>query len=269
MNIDSGADHTVVRADLITEADYTGGTSRVGDYSGYWRDVPMAEVWLGIGKEYKFKHKVLVVPRDCPHEVLLGNDLEMFDELYELARVHGNSDPQVKAVTRGEAKRQRENTVLDSALDAKDGAKPVQCHLGNQPLPSVTPNSEDPKDNDRGNGELGSGEAVQVEVEQEEVSVLEKDAQGGERVEVVEEDGQGGERVEEDAQGGERVEVVEGDVQEEVPEEYDEGAIVDGLVDGDIGADIPLPDMTGGEGEREKLIAEQRSDQSLKELWEW
>ena len=32
MNLDSGADHTVVRADLITEADYTGGTSRVGDY---------------------------------------------------------------------------------------------------------------------------------------------------------------------------------------------------------------------------------------------
>ena len=46
------------QADLITEADYTGGTSRVGDYYGYWRDVPMAEVWLGIGKEHKFKHKV-------------------------------------------------------------------------------------------------------------------------------------------------------------------------------------------------------------------
>ena len=100
---------------------------------------------------------------------------------------------------------------------------------------------------------------MQVEVEQEEVSVLEEDAQGGERVEVVEEN----------SQGGKRVEVVEGDVQEDVPEEYDEGAIVDGLVDRDIGADIPLPDMTGGEGEREKLIAEQRSDQILKELWEW
>jgi hypothetical protein len=64
MFLDSGADYTVVRADLITEADYTGSCSRVGDYYGCWRDVPVAEVWLGIGKEYKFKHHVLVVPRD-------------------------------------------------------------------------------------------------------------------------------------------------------------------------------------------------------------
>ena len=69
--------------------------------------------------------------------------------------------------------------------------------------------------------------------------------------------------LEEDAQGGERVEVVEGDVQEDVLEEYDEGAIVDGLVDGDIGADIPLLDMTGGDGERKKLIAEVRTRMSV------
>ena len=75
----------MVRADLVTEADYTGNTSRVGDYYGCWRDVPMAEVWVEVGKEYKFKHEVLVVPRDCPHEVLLGNDFGIFDELYKLA----------------------------------------------------------------------------------------------------------------------------------------------------------------------------------------
>ena len=61
MTLDSGADHTVVRADLITESNYT-GRSRVGDYYGYWRDVPTAEVCISIGKEYKFWHEVLVVP---------------------------------------------------------------------------------------------------------------------------------------------------------------------------------------------------------------
>ena len=44
-----------------------------------------AKVWIEIGKEYKFRHDVLVVPRDCPHEVLLGNDLEFFDDLYRIA----------------------------------------------------------------------------------------------------------------------------------------------------------------------------------------
>ena len=66
MTLDSGADHTVVRADLVTEAEYTGRSCRVGDYFGYFRDVPMAKVWLGIEKEYQLKHEVLVVPRDCP-----------------------------------------------------------------------------------------------------------------------------------------------------------------------------------------------------------
>ena len=61
----------------------------------------MAKVWLGIEKEYQLKHEVLVVPRDCPHEVLLGNDLIMFDELYKLAQVHGDSDSRVNAITRG------------------------------------------------------------------------------------------------------------------------------------------------------------------------
>ena len=46
----------------------------------------MANIWIKIGRDYKFMHEVLVVPRDCPNEVLLGNDLEIFDELYRLAQ---------------------------------------------------------------------------------------------------------------------------------------------------------------------------------------
>lgn len=115
MTLDSGADHTVVRADLITETDYTGRSSRVGDYYGCWRDVPTANVWIGIKDEYLFKHEVLVVPRDCPHEVLLSNDLEIFDDLYELAQARGDIDPQVKAITRRQAKKQKETDAVDRA----------------------------------------------------------------------------------------------------------------------------------------------------------
>lgn len=127
LTLDSGADHTVVRSDLITESDYTGRSVRVGDYYGCWREVPTAKVWLGIEKKYKFKHEVLVVPQDCPHEVLLGNDLTIFDELYKLAQVHGVSDCQVKVVTRRAAKKQREELLLDRVLDVRDSAQPVEC----------------------------------------------------------------------------------------------------------------------------------------------
>ena len=129
MTLDSGADHTVVRADLVTEAEYTGRSCRVGDYFGYFRDVPMAKVWLGIEKEYQLKHEVLVVPRDCPHEVLLGNDLLMFDELYKLAQVHGDSDSHVKAITRGEDKRQREKKALDRYWELKAWVRVLECAL--------------------------------------------------------------------------------------------------------------------------------------------
>ena len=186
MTLDSAADHTVVRADLVTDAEYTGRSCRVGDYFGYFRDVPMAKVWLGIEKEYKLKHEVLVVPRDCPHEVLLGNDLIMFDELYKLAQVHGGSDSHVKAITRGEAKRQREKRSLDRV---RDGAQPVHCPLGNQTPPMSTPNCVHPKAADSGSGEAETREAVLVEVDSEEedreVSVIEEDAQGGERAETL------------------------------------------------------------------------------------
>lgn len=234
MTLDSGADNTVVRADLVAEADYTGNSIRVGDYYGCWRNVPMAKVWIGIGDEFLFKHEVLVVPRDCPHEVLLGNDLDIFDHLYELAQGRGESDPQVKAITRGQAKRQGEIDIVDRALDTRDGAQPVQCQLDSG-VPNVSKSKKDV---------VGRKEVAQVEVASEdvrEVSVLEEDAQGGERVEVSSE------------------------------EEYENGITVDGLDTGkDVqGADLPLPDMVGGEGDRKLLIEEQSNDDSLKEIWQW
>jgi len=58
MTLDSAADKTVVRADLVNESDYTGSTSTVCDYYGSWREIPLARVWLGIDDTYLFKHTV-------------------------------------------------------------------------------------------------------------------------------------------------------------------------------------------------------------------
>ena len=71
LTLDSGADRTVVREDLVSHHEYTGKTSTVGDYFGYWRKVPTALVWIGIEGEYKFRQEVLVVPRDCAHQGMI------------------------------------------------------------------------------------------------------------------------------------------------------------------------------------------------------
>ena len=120
-------------------------TKCVGDYYGYWRQIPTASVWLEIQSEYKFKHEVLVVPRDCPHQVPLGNDLTMFDELFKLSQVQNQS--QIKVVTRAEAKRRRENDEINKVLDRKDGAQPVPNELDEQTFresPSECPDLSEP-----------------------------------------------------------------------------------------------------------------------------
>ena len=43
LTLDTGADCTVVREDLVSHHEYTGKTSTVGDYFGYWRNVPTAQ----------------------------------------------------------------------------------------------------------------------------------------------------------------------------------------------------------------------------------
>ena len=260
MTLDSGADHTVVRADLITEADYTGQSSRVGDYYGCWRDVPMAKVWIGIGKEYKFRHEVLVVPRDCPHEVLLGNDLIMFDELYKLACPQGDSDPQVKAITRAEAKRQSEREELDKALDAKDGAQPIQCE-GPQPIQCEGPSAEDGTQPNQREGPIAKDGVQPIQCVGPSVSADSVDVSVGSE--------------ESEYESGEETPGSQSNEQASDPENYSEDEeCVEGVTSllemgGERAKDIPLPDIVGGVEEKTQLIEEQSKDESLKQLRDW
>ncbi len=119
---------------------------------------------------------------------------------------------------------QKENDCVDRALDSRDGALPVHCNLESHP------NCVVPKVDESGRNVVEMEEVVQA------VEVVDEDAQGGERDEI----------------SGEDI----------VLEECEEVIVVDGLdiVDDEKGADLPLPDMAGGESQ---LIEEQRNDDSL------
>ena len=61
----------------------------------------------------------------CPHEVLLGNDLEFFYELYRTAHTDTHTTPQVKAITRAGARKQMEEEERNETLNKRDAAKPT------------------------------------------------------------------------------------------------------------------------------------------------
>ena len=184
---------------------------------------------------YKFKHEVLVVPRDCPHEVLLGTDLGIFDELYKLACKRGDPDPRVRAVTRAQAKEQEKKEALDRALDSRDGAQPIH----NDQLPGVDPCNRD--------------ETVTPSETEDEQSMSNKNTTGESSPATL---------LIEGCEQPDNVEGVEG-VEDDIK--------VDSLtsVDDTQGIDIPLPDIVGGVEERTQLIEEQSSDESLNQLIAW
>ena len=176
--------------------------------------------------------------RDCPHEVLLGNDLSFFDDLYGLSL----QSSQVKVVTRGQARKQRVQDAQDRTLDAQSGAQPVQ--VDTLPPPNMTSAEDD-----------GCSEEVAEDVLDE---VAEQGVGGMCQIA----DGEGGEHVEEPVQDG-RVD----DLNEELGDDVVVGPVA--ALDGETGADIPLPDMEGGEADREKLISEQTRDESLRDIRQW
>ena len=162
----------------------------------------------------------------------MSNDLSFFDDLYGLS-LHS----QVKVVTRGQARKQRVQDEQDRTLDAQSGAQPVQ--VDTLPPPNMTSAEDD-----------GCGEEVAEDVVLDEVA----------------EQGVGGMCQIADGEGGEHVEEP-GRVDEELGDDVVVGPVA--ALDGETGADIPLPDMEGGEADREKLISEQTRDESLRDIRQW
>ena len=84
MTIDTGAQKTVVKADLVKPEEYIGDSIRLLGFDGGAVTVPLAKVWLHIG-EYVIKH-VVAVCKDPPQQALLGLDIGILDYLMKLER---------------------------------------------------------------------------------------------------------------------------------------------------------------------------------------
>ena len=128
MTIDTGAQKTVVSADLVELDEYTGESIRLLGFNGEAVNVPLAMVWLHFG-DYVFQHAVAVC-KDSPEQALLGLDIGKLDYLMQLEkeqrekREH-SSKFSVNVTTRAQAKARMEQDRENETLSAKDQANPI------------------------------------------------------------------------------------------------------------------------------------------------
>ena len=127
MTIDTGAQKTVVKADLVQPEEYTGESMKLLGFDGGAVTVPLAKVWLHIG-EYAIQHDVAVC-KDPPEQALLGLDIGILDYLMQLEKEQRAekeaSELSVGATTRAQAKAREEQERKDAELSARDLAQRI------------------------------------------------------------------------------------------------------------------------------------------------
>ena len=82
IRIDTGADRTVVDANLVEETEYLGGNVTLEGFNGFNASQPLAKVWIEVGK-HRLHHIVAVVD-NAPEKILLGMDTGIMRYLLEL-----------------------------------------------------------------------------------------------------------------------------------------------------------------------------------------
>ena len=75
MRIDTGADRTVVDANLVEENEHLGRNVTLEGFNGFNVSRPLAKVWIEVGK-HRLHHIVTVVD-NSPEKILLGMDTEL------------------------------------------------------------------------------------------------------------------------------------------------------------------------------------------------
>ena len=125
MTIDTGAQKTVVKADLVKPEEYTGKSIRLLGFDGGAVTVPLAKVWLHIG-EYAIQH-VVAVCDEPSEEALLGLDIGMLDYLMQLEKEseRERNKCSVNITTRAQAKAHKEQEKRDADLSERDQANPT------------------------------------------------------------------------------------------------------------------------------------------------
>ena len=131
MTIDTGAQKTVLHADMVKPEEYTGDSIRLLEFYGGAVTVPLAKVWFHIG-DYVFKHEVAVC-RNSPEQALLGLDIGILDYLMQLEKEQREqreaSKLSVNVTTRAQTKARQEQEREDADLSARDQAHPAPIEL--------------------------------------------------------------------------------------------------------------------------------------------
>lgn len=94
MKIDTGADQTVVSADLVDPKFFTGKTMKLVGFNRAKEEVPMARVWLSMG-DFLFQQDVAVL-KVAMDPVLLGTELGIIEELMDLSKFQRKEDEQME-----------------------------------------------------------------------------------------------------------------------------------------------------------------------------
>ena len=80
MTIATGAQQSIVRANLVKEEEYLSRTVHLVGFNGASVEAPMARVWLSV------RYTTRSVCKEAPEPVLLGLDVRFLDYLLDLER---------------------------------------------------------------------------------------------------------------------------------------------------------------------------------------
>lgn len=125
LKIDTGAQQTVLNAQLVPKETLSGETIQLRMADGFVTELPVATVKLQFG-EQKFS-KLVVVMENMEEDALLGSDLPVLADLLRQHLARQDQVPKVEAVaTRaGEKKRQEREEEDDEAISTS-GVDPVK-----------------------------------------------------------------------------------------------------------------------------------------------
>ena len=117
IGLDSGAEMTVVAADLVPTSAFTGERKRIAGVHSIGKEVPLARLRLTIGPR-RLQVTAAVLDRP-PHDVLLGRDCQELPELLEeaLSQKKLRDQDTVAVVTRKQARIEKLEDSLDLAAD--------------------------------------------------------------------------------------------------------------------------------------------------------
>ena len=134
VRVDTGADRTLMQADLIPEEAYVDGRAHIGDYEGDTvRSHKLAKITIGVGPMEETV-VVAVSNRKTGYPALLGEDISEEMQSYILGilkerldrKIKEGMDGQVRVATRAQAAKEVATEQEDALVSAQSDCEPIQ-----------------------------------------------------------------------------------------------------------------------------------------------